>query len=120
MHPALRHAALLVAISVGVQTQRPPVSRTLDGKPDLEGVWNFSTLTPLERPAALGSRPTFSEQDAIVFERQTLQRTNADRRDGPATTDVERAYNEAWFDRGTHLAIVNGVRPTSLITDPPN
>ena len=37
-----------------------------------------------------------------------MERNNADRRDGPADTDVARAYNEAWFDRGTHVAVVNG------------
>ena len=30
--------------------------RTPDGKPDLQGVWSFATITPLERPAELTSR----------------------------------------------------------------
>jgi hypothetical protein len=103
-----------------VPQQTTIVPRTPDGTPDLEGVWNFSTLTPLERPAAFASKSTFTQQEAAAFERETIASNDADRRDGPATTDVSRAYNQAWFDRGTHLAVVNGVRPTSLITDPPN
>ena len=31
-------------------------ARTLDGQIDLEGVWDFSTITPLERARELGAR----------------------------------------------------------------
>jgi hypothetical protein len=34
------------------------VPRTMDGQPDMEGVWNYSTLTPTERPP--GSVPARS------------------------------------------------------------
>jgi hypothetical protein len=33
----------------------PP--RTPDGRPDLNGVWNNGSLTPLQRPAQLSSKP---------------------------------------------------------------
>jgi len=84
----------------------------------LEGTWNFSTLTPLERPPDFAGRPTMSAADAARFEKDLMERNNADRRDGPADTDVARAYNEAWFDRGTHMAVVNGEYRTSLIVEP--
>jgi len=56
--------------------------------------------------------------DAAKFEKDLMERNNADRRDGPADTDVARAYNEAWFDRGTHVATVNGEHRTSLVVEP--
>jgi hypothetical protein len=84
----------------------------------LEGTWNFSTLTSLERPAEFAGRATISLREAADYEQRVIERNNADRRDGPADTDVARAYNEAWFDRGTHLAIVNGEARTSLVVDP--
>jgi len=84
----------------------------------IEGTWNFSTLTPLERPAEFGNRGSISLADAAAYEKQVIDRNNADRRDGPADTDVARAYNEAWFDRGTHMAILNGMARTSLIVEP--
>ena len=30
--------------------------RTLDGQPDLQGVWTNDTITPIERPASLADR----------------------------------------------------------------
>jgi hypothetical protein len=32
---------------------QPAVSRLSDGRPDLQGVWNYATMTPLERPKEL-------------------------------------------------------------------
>jgi hypothetical protein len=52
-------------VSVMAQAQTPTktqtvskvwTARTPDGQPDLQGIWSFATLTPLERPAELGSK----------------------------------------------------------------
>ena len=56
--------------------------------------------------------------DAARFEKDLMERNNADRRDGSADTDVARAYNDAWYDRGTHVAVVNGEYRTSLVVEP--
>ena len=88
-------------------------------QPDLEGIWNFSTLTPLERPAQLADKAHFTDEEAAAFLKDTLSRNNRDRRDGGAQVDVARAVNDNWFDRGTTLARVDGRISTSLITDPP-
>ena len=94
--------------------------RTPQGRPDLQGVWNFSSLTPLERPAEFAGRPTIPLAEAEKYARDTMERTNADRRDGGADADVARAYNNDWYDRGSRMAIVNGQARTSLIVDPPD
>jgi len=88
--------------------------------PDLEGVWNFSTLTPLERPAQFADQPSLTDAEAAAFVRETLERNNRDRRDGGAAVDVGRAVNDGWFDRGTALARVNGRSLTSLVIEPSN
>jgi hypothetical protein len=93
----------------------PP--RTPDGQPDLQGVWSFATLTPLERPAELAGKQVLTEQEAAEFEKRTLERSDADRRDGGTDADVARAYNNFWYDRGTKIV---GTRRTSLIVDPPD
>jgi hypothetical protein len=93
----------------------PP--KTVDGQPDLQGVWTNVTITPLERPAEFAGKEFLTEQEAAAYEKQVRERTNADRRDGGAEADLGRAYNDAWYDRGTRVV---GTRRTSLITDPPD
>ena len=96
--------------------------RTSWGDPDIQGVWDFRTLTPLERPAELGDREFLTAEEAAEFEARQLAERDADRRDGAELpfgigSDVERAYNQFWWDYGTN---VNEDRRTSLITDPAN
>ena len=47
-------AAVLWALPAASQTTSQPnewtVPRTPDGQPDLQGVWDFRTMTSLERP----------------------------------------------------------------------
>jgi hypothetical protein len=101
----------------------PP--RTRDGRPDLQGIWSYATLTPLERPAEFAGKPFLTGAEAKAFEQQTLTVQNRDRRDeeGPAgrgsdgRTDLDRAYNQVWWEYG---AKVVGTRRTSLLIDPPD
>ncbi len=91
--------------------------RTPWGAPDLGGVWDFRTLTPLERPAALGDQAVLTPEEAAEFRATAIESRNADRRDGGARRDVERAYNDFWWDYGNSLTA--DLR-TSLIVDPPD
>ncbi len=110
----------LAASPVPGALQQPSPGALAQHQAGLEGTWNFSTLTPLERPAEFAGRAIMTAAEAAAFERQAIERNDADRRDGPVETDVARAYNEAWFDRGTGVAVVNGQARTSLIVDPPD
>jgi hypothetical protein len=105
-------AAAAVAAPLSAQSPRPR-----DGHPDLQGIWNFSSLTPLERPAQFADKPVLTDAEAAEFERETLERTNADRRRDTADADVAQAYNNAWYDRGTKVV---GTKRSSLIIDPPD
>ena len=91
--------------------------RTAWGAPDLGGIWDFRTLTPLERPAALADQAVLTPEQAAAFQTQAIESRNADRRDGGARRDVERAYNDFWWDWGDSLT--EDLR-TSLIVDPPD
>jgi hypothetical protein len=105
----------------------PP--RTADGHPDLRGTWNYSTLTPLERPRDLADKAFFSEHEAAEFENRARQNRNVDlnRETTPTargvingtveTEDLASAYNEFWWDRGTKVV---KTRRTSLVIDPPD
>jgi hypothetical protein len=91
--------------------------RTPWGHPDLQGIWSTATITPFERPAEMADKEVLTEKEAADFERQTLERTNRDRRDGGAEADVARAYNDFWWDSGTKVV---PTRRTSLVVDPPD
>src|SRR6202035_2612113 len=93
----------------------PP--RTPDGHPDLQGIWGYATLTPLERPRELAGKEFFTEKEAAEYEKSLLEKNNRDRRDGGAEADVARAYNVLWYDSGAH--VVKTLR-TSLVIDPPD
>jgi hypothetical protein len=108
------------------QHYRPDYGRTATRSasaappPNLEGVWSFATLTPLERPAEFAGRPELTNAEAAAYERELTDRNNRDRRSSSPEADLGGAYNEFWWDRGTHVATVRGKKLTSLIVDPPD
>jgi len=89
--------------------QKPYTSpKTEWGDPDLQGIYNYATLTPLERPAQYANKPVLTEEEAKAYEAQYLDRQ-------AGNTLVTAGFD--WWDPGTaHLAD----RRTSLIVDPPN
>jgi hypothetical protein len=93
------------------------VPRTADGRPDLRGIWSSASLTPFERPKEFAGREFFTEAEAAEFTKTVLEQSNRDRRGATAQEDVNGAYNEAWFERGTKLA--SNLR-TSIVVDPPD
>src|SRR5215470_1335376 len=119
--------ALLTALSssAAAQSKAPAPARTPDGKPDLAGIYSFSTITPLQRPEALAGKATLSDEEAVSFEASENQRQNRDLFDPikgqPSAGYASRAdggvlsYNEFWYERGSRLT---GDRRTSLIVDP--
>lgn len=106
-------------LSAGIATAQtakkwtPP--RTPDGQPDIQGIWSFATITPMQRPADLAGKEFFTPKEASDYEKKTTETNNKDRRDGSAEADVGRAYNDFWWDPGTK--VVKTLR-TSLIIDP--
>jgi hypothetical protein len=104
---------LLAALPVSAQTSGAAVGtpdHTPWGHPDLQGVWNFNTNTPLERPREMGNRQILTDEEVAEREEQARQ-TRIDRppRDGDPGT-----YNRFWTDQPR----VN--KRTSMIVDPPD
>ena len=76
------------------------VPRTAWGQPDLQGIWDFRTITPLQRPSNLADKEFLTAEEAAEFEQQQAEQRNADRRDGGAQRDVAQAYNDFWLVGG--------------------
>jgi hypothetical protein len=115
-------ASLAAAPNAAGAAESWTVPRTADGQPDLQGIWDFRTITPLQRPTALGDKAFFTEEEAAAFEKEENRRQNRDLIDPkvgglnyPAGGVVP--YNEVWYDRGNKVV---KTRRTSLIVDPPN
>jgi len=90
-----------------------PGLRTPDGKPDLQGVWNFGNITPLERPAEFAGKEFLSDADISAIEAAAAA-SRVDRAPEPGDPGT---YNQFWLESGTKVA---GNRRTSLILDPPD
>jgi len=101
--------------AAGPAAKLSALPRTADGRPDLQGTWDFAQLTPLERPGEFAGKDTITEEEAEQFAERRVETTHKDRRDGGATVDIERAYNDFWWDFGTRIA----TQP-SLVVDPPD
>jgi len=105
---------------VSAAKTKAAVPRTADGHPDLQGIWTNATITPLERPAQFAGKLTATDAEAAKYERQNNDNLYGDKRSENAEQDRDHAYNALFFDRGTELARVDGVKRTSLIIDPPD
>lgn len=90
-------------------------SRTLWGDPDLQGIWNHGTATPLERPDAQSGREFLTEEEIAEVNLNATTFASSERRgDLSKDLDVGLAYNQFWWDRG----LSDG--RTALIVDPPS
>jgi hypothetical protein len=118
--PAVGQSPKATLKSAAKTTAHPAaVPKTPWGDPDLQGVWNDSTSTPLQRPGSIGAKDVLTDAEAAEFQEQLASDLSRDRRDGVGTeADVGRAYNEHWMD-ARHLKITAD-RRTSLIVDPPD
>jgi hypothetical protein len=121
-------AAGALSVELQGQTPAPPappmkktaaprkavVSRTIDGHPDLTGIWSFATTTPFERPADLADKEFLTPKEAADYAKKVVAQRDKDKREG-GLSDVESAYNDFWWDQGTDPV---GTFRTSLVIEP--
>jgi len=96
------------------------VPQTPWGTPDLQGTWDFRTITPLQRPEDLGDKAFLTEEEAANLEQEAVDRDERLLHQAARRTEAGGnvgAYNNFWMDRGTNIV---GDRRTSLIVEPPN
>ena len=101
-------ALLALPLSAAAQSAEPP--RTAWGAPDLGGVWDFRTNTPLERPEELADRSELTQEEAAA-RRAELSELLVDREPPPGDPG---GYNVFWVDTPAELLD----QRSSLIVDP--
>src|SRR5262245_41603236 len=138
-------AILMATTSIGVSGQARPAApparaaaakkalpRTPDGHPDLSGVYDLATLTPVERPN--GMPATLTDAEAAKLEKQAASRrdllaqpSKGDREAPPVGGDGSigaagnvGGYNNFWLDPGSEYFEIDGQKRTSLVIDPPD
>ena len=125
-------AAFTLGSELAADAQNGP-PRTSWGKPDLQGVWDFRTITRMERPEEYGEQEFLTPEEAAALDQAAVdretalwnlsaQRTeageNVDRRAAVgAARGAPGSYNQFWIDSGTRSI---DTRRTSLIVYPPN
>jgi hypothetical protein len=121
MNRSLRFVAVLglaLALVPGVpsaQTKAKALPRTPDGHPDLQGIWDFRSATPLERPARFAGREFMTPEEVIAYEHEALEREDGRPPDDARTE--QSVHPSWWLDYGK--TVVKS-RRTSLIVDPPD
>jgi hypothetical protein len=98
----------------GAAAKKYTTPRTPWGEPDLQGTYSNRTITPFERPANVGSREFFTAEEAAALEKRAQEQSGDEGRSKGTRADVERAYNDFWWDRGTKVTSLR----TSLVVEP--
>ena len=129
---------LLVVVSLALTpvalAQGQDIPRTPSGRPDLSGTYDVSTLTPMQRPAELGTKMSLTDEEAAEVaeqERRRMAERNApsdpNRGAPPQGGDGSQGasgnvggYNSFWIDRGTGAFRIDGEWRTSILIDPAN
>ena len=115
---AVRLGCLLLLVAPITASAQPDtgsseVPRTPWGAPDLQGVWNFRSLTSIKRPDDLGDKEILTAEEAAQFVESYPER----RRAAQAAIGDPDVVAEIWVDPDS---IGDGLsdRRTSLIREP--
>ena len=110
----LSAAALHLATATQAGAQSTP--RTEWGDPDLRGLWNNATVTPMERPADFGDRTHLTEEEAEALRGSGLDAI-LNRVANTAEAKTTGELNETFLEPGQD--VVRSLR-TSIVVDPEN
>lgn len=119
--------ATLLALAAAAPTTlaaEGDIARTASGKPDFSGRYDISSLTPFERPKEFGERLYLTQEEAngvvskAANNRETRAQPSDPDRPAPKTGGNVGAYNDFWFEWGSHGFAIDGKYRTSILTEP--
>jgi len=91
------------------------IPRTDSGKPDFQGYWSMTTVTPLERSPSLAGKEFFTPEEFAEFEAERLEVEETE----PGTqADVHYGFDDYGLHASQNVRATN--LRTSIIYDPPN
>src|SRR6266581_6262099 len=64
------------ATATKAEAWTPP--RTPWGAPDLQGVWDYRTITPLQRPASFAGKAVLTDEEVAAYEAEEARKNNRD------------------------------------------
>ena len=91
---------LLAPNVIRAQSPSDDIPRLANGQPDIQGTWDFRTITPFQRPEDLADIDVLTEAQAAAFEDAENERRD---RDNFTDTSTTGDYNQFWYDRGTEI-----------------
>ena len=106
-------AGTMAAAGQGSAAETP---RTPWGDPDLQGIWEYWTFTPLQRPDELADRAELTDEEAAAVAERSRQAAITRDREGPDDGDTGAYGQEVWTERSRATAL----NQPSLIVDPPD
>ncbi|HYA17882.1 MAG TPA: hypothetical protein VEF06_10465 [Bryobacteraceae bacterium] len=125
-------AASLTAVPAMAQAAAGSgIKRLPDGHPDLQGVYDIATMTPLERLP--GDPPSYTKEQAQKLQQDEMNRRKND--GGHIPKDPKEAksffallelagggavggYDRLWLNQGTNFTVVDGQIRTSIVIEP--
>ncbi len=120
---------LIALLSMPAIAQDYEAPRTEWGVPDLQAVWKHSSIIPFERPAELGEKRFYTEEEALAIERAEQQRFDEDNEpldpDRPPPELAESLppignYDLFWRDDAQFIPTIDGELRTSAVIEPLN
>ena len=92
--------------------------RTPEGNPDLQGVWNNATLTPLERPKGLGTKEFYTDQEFAELAKRVRQGDVGEEADLGAAASQPLRYDLSLYGFDLTKATFASNKRTSLVVGP--
>jgi hypothetical protein len=113
---ALAACCLFAAVQVLAQSGNDSVlPRTADGKPNFQGYWSSTAVTPLERPRELGDKAFYTPEEFADFEARALYEEETE----PGTAeDVHYGFVDYGLHPSQNTRAIN--LRTSIVIDPPD